>query len=69
MLSFTALIVLYCYIVEIVMVPVQDGGKKNVNNYNVDARGGHCDIYGSGVRGGIVFVGDIHDDNSVAWRY
>jgi hypothetical protein len=58
MLRFTAIIVLYCYVDEIVMVPVQDSGKKNVNNYQIDASGGHGGTYGGGGGGGIVFVGD-----------
>jgi hypothetical protein len=46
--SFTAFIVLYYYVDEIVIVPVQDGGKENVNNYHVDVSGGHGGNYGGG---------------------
>jgi hypothetical protein len=58
MLSFTALIILYCYVDEIVMGPVQDGGKKNVTNYFIDASGGRGGTFGGGRGGGNVHVGD-----------
>jgi hypothetical protein len=63
MFSFTALIVLYFYVDEIVMVPVQDGGKKNVNNYVIDASGESGGTFGGGRGGGTVHVGDRYGGN------